>query len=118
MKNDKDRLKRHHENLETLIRERTQEMQQANMALVTVIREKEELEQELLFTQFAFDNASDSIILFDEEGWVYKANRTAGELLGYTAEEFQGISVIEMNPSITQSQETGCSRGPPPASRS
>jgi PAS domain S-box-containing protein len=104
MKNDKDRLKRYHENLETLIRERTQEMQQANMALVTVIREKEELEQELLFTQFAFDNASDSIILFDEEGWVYKANRTAGELLGYTAEEFQGISVIEINPSITQAQ--------------
>jgi len=104
MKNDKDQLKRYHENLEALIRERTQEMQQANRTLIDVITEKEELERELLFTQFAFDNASDSIILFDEAGRVYKANKTAGELLGYTAEEFRTIAVPDINPSISKAK--------------
>jgi PAS domain S-box-containing protein len=59
------------------------------------------VERELLFTQFAFDHASDSILLFDHGGRIYKANHTAGELLGYTPEELRQITVHEVNPSIT-----------------
>jgi PAS domain S-box-containing protein len=97
----KDQLQRYHTHLEATIRERTQEMQEANRDLVEVIAEKEQLERELLFTEYAFDHASDSILLFDRKGRIYKANETACDLLGYPREEITRITVFEVNPSIT-----------------
>lgn len=96
-----EQLEHYHRNLESLIEKRTGEIQEANRTLLRVIAEKEEVERELLFTQFAFDHASDSILLFDHGGRIYKANHTAGELLGYTPEELRQITVHEVNPSIT-----------------
>jgi len=104
LKLSENRLRQYYDNLERLIQERTNELQEANRRLLGVISEKEDLEQELLFTQFAFDHASDSIILFDEDGSVYKANMTAGELLGYPAEEMKSINVFDINPSITKDE--------------
>jgi len=101
LKKSEDQLRQYYDNLERLIQERTKELQDVNRRLLDVISEKEELQEELLFTQFAFDNASDSIILFDETGAVYISNRTAGELLGYSPEELKSISVFDINPSIS-----------------
>jgi PAS domain S-box-containing protein len=101
LKKSEDQLRQYYDNLERLIQERTKELQEVNRQLLDVISEKEDLEEELLFTQFAFDNASDSIILFDETGAVYISNRTTGELLGYSPGEMKSISVFDVNPSIS-----------------
>jgi len=101
LKKSESQLRQYYDNLEMLIQERTRELQDVNKRLLGVISEKDELEKELLFTQFAFDNASDSIILFDETGAVYKANKTAGELLGYSPEEIRDRTVFDINPSIS-----------------
>jgi PAS domain S-box-containing protein len=99
-----EQLEQYHRNLETLIEKRTGEIQEANRTLLRVIAEKDEVERELLFTRFAFDHASDSILLFDQQGRIYRANRTAGELLGYTPEELGEITVQDVNPSITHAR--------------
>jgi PAS domain S-box-containing protein len=77
-------------------------MQQANQALMTVLTEKEELERELLFTRQAFDQASDSILLFSRDGSICQTNRTAEELLGYRREELADCTVFDVNPSLTR----------------
>jgi PAS domain S-box-containing protein len=94
-------LEQYHRNLEDLIEERTKSMQDANRMLMATIREKEELERKLLFIEFAFDHASDSILLFDEGGRVIRANETTSILLGYSPEELIQLHVSDINPSIT-----------------
>lgn len=103
-KNCEEQLRHYHDNFESLVGERTKEMQEANRLLLDVIAEKEEIERELLFTRFAFDHASDSIILFDKSGAVYQVNQTAGTLLGYTADELRNITVWDVNPSLTKKE--------------
>lgn len=100
LKHCEEQLERYHENMETLIDRRTTEIREVNRTLLKVIAEKEEIERELLFTQFAFDNASDSILLFDESGTIYKANKTACDLLGYGADEILAVTVFDLNPTI------------------
>ena len=112
-----EQLEQYHRNLETLIEKRTGEIQEANRTLLRMIAEKEEVERELLFTRFAFDHASDSILLFDHEGRIYRANRTAGELLGYTPDELGQITVYDVNPSITHPQWEEMWRGALPGKR-
>ncbi len=101
LKHCTEQLRQYHQNLEALIAERIREMQVANRSLLEVIAEKEALEREILFTQFAFDHASDSILLFDAAGQVYKANRTAEDLLGFRPDEIGAITVFDVNPSIS-----------------
>ena len=103
-KNCEEQLRRYHDNFESLVADRTKEMQEANRLLLDVITEKEEVERELLFTRFAFDHASDSILLFDKKGAVYQANQTAGILLGYSADELRTITVWDVNPSLTKKE--------------
>ncbi|TAJ43358.1 PAS domain S-box protein [Methanofollis fontis] len=100
-KHCEERLHDYHTNMESLITRRTAEMAEANRTLLAVIAEKEEVEQELLFTRFAFDHASDSILLFDEGGTVYQANKTACDLLGYSPAEILEATAFGINPSIT-----------------
>ncbi|WAI02116.1 PAS domain S-box protein [Methanogenium organophilum] len=102
LKHCEEQLLQYHENLEENIQKRTAEMQQANQALMTVLAEKEDLERELLFTRQAFDQASDSILLFSRDGNIHQTNRTAEELLGYSREELAEYTVFDVNPSLTQ----------------
>ncbi len=99
----REQLEQYHRNFEDLIEDRTRSLQEANRMLMATIREKEGLERELLFIQFAFDHASDSILLFNHEGQIIRANETASTLLGYTVEELQKLQVSKINPSITRS---------------
>ncbi|MDO9539386.1 MAG: PAS domain S-box protein [Methanocalculus sp.] len=98
----RDQLEQYHRNLEDLIDERTKSMQEANRMLMATIQDKEELERELLFIQFAFNHASDSILLLNEEGQVIRANETASTLLGYKPEELTKLYVYDINPTITK----------------
>jgi len=102
LKRCEEQIIQYQQNLEENIRKRTKEMQQANQALMTVLAEKEDLERELFFTRQAFDQASDSILLFGRDGHICQTNRTAEELLGYSRDEFARCSVFDVNPSITQ----------------
>lgn len=99
----REQLEQYHRNFEDLIEDRTRSLQEANRMLMATIREKEELERDLLFIQFAFDHASDSILLLNEEGQIIRANQTASTLLGYMVEELQELHVSVINPSITRS---------------
>lgn len=100
----REQLEQYHDNMERLIAGRTTGIQEANRTLLKVLAEKEEIERELLFTTFAFDHASDSIILFDRDGRIYKANETACSLLGYSQDEILGVTIFGLNPSITTPQ--------------
>ncbi|MDE4908080.1 PAS domain-containing protein [Methanogenium marinum] len=102
LKHYEEQVLQYHQNLEENIHKRTAEMQQANQALMTVLAEKEDLEQELLFTRQAFDQASDSILLFSRDGSICQTNRTAEELMGYSREELAECTIYDVNPSITQ----------------
>ena len=102
LKHCEEQILQYHQNLEENIQRRTAEMQQANQALMTVLAEKEDLERELLFTRQAFDQASDSILLFSRDGSICLTNRTAEELLGYTREELAERTAYDVNPTITR----------------
>ncbi len=104
LKHCEEQVLQYHQNLEENIQKRTAEMQQANQALMAVLAEKEDLERELLFTRHAFDQASDSILLFSRDGSICQTNRTAEELLGYRREELAGCTVFDVNPSLTQEE--------------
>ena len=101
LKHCEEQILQYHQNQEENIQKRTAEMQQANQALMAVLAEKEDLERELLFTRQAFDQASDSILLFSRDGSIYQTNRTAEELLGYRREELAECTVFDVNPSLT-----------------
>ncbi|WFN33780.1 PAS domain S-box protein [Methanogenium sp. S4BF] len=102
LKHCEEQILQYHQNLEENIQKRTAEMQQANQALMAVLAEKEDLERELLFTRQAFDQASDSILLFSRDGSICQTNRTAEELLGYRREELADCTVFDVNPSLTR----------------
>ena len=104
LKHCEEQILQYHHNLEENIQKRTAEMQQANQALMAVLAEKEDLERELHFTRHAFDQASDSILLFSRDGSICQTNRTAEELLGYRREELTGCTVFDVNPSLTQEE--------------
>jgi len=96
-----DQLLIYHANFEEMITQRTREMQAANQELMAEIARREKLERELLIIRFVFDQASDSILLFDRTGAIYRANETACKLLGYTSEEIHRITVFDINPEIS-----------------
>ena len=102
LKHCEEQILQYHQNLEENIRKRTAEMQQANQSLMAVLAEKEDLERELVFTRQAFDQASDSILLFSRDGSICQTNRTAEELLGYRREELADCTVFDVNPSLTR----------------
>lgn len=96
-----EQLQIYHANFEAIIKQRTREMRAANHDLMAEMTRREKLERELLIIRFVFDQASDSILLFDRTGAVYRANETACKLLGYSGEEIQQITVFDINPEIT-----------------
>jgi PAS domain S-box-containing protein len=96
-----EQLQTYHTNFESIVKQRTREMRSANQDLMSEIARREKLERELLIIRFVFDQASDSILLFDKSGSLYRANETACKLLGYTVSEIQNITVFRVNPEIT-----------------
>jgi PAS domain S-box-containing protein len=96
-----DQLRTYHANFEAVVKQRTREMRAANQDLMAEIARREKLERELLLIRFVFDHASDSILLFDRSGAMYRANETACSLLGYSREEIKNIRVFDVNPEIT-----------------
>jgi PAS domain S-box-containing protein len=97
-----EQLRTFHASFEALVKQRTKEMRQANQDLMKEIARRERIERELLIIEAAFHHASDSILLFERSGKLWRANETSCRLLGYTQEEINGITVFDINHEITQ----------------
>ncbi len=96
-----DQLQTYHTNFEAIVKQRTREMRAANQDLMAEIARRERLERELMIIKIVFDHASDSILLFEQDGSLYRANETACTLLGYASDEIRAITVFDINPEIT-----------------
>ncbi|WP_373839126.1 PAS domain S-box protein [Methanospirillum sp.] len=96
-----EQLNTFHASFESLIKQRTKEMRQANQDLMKEFARREKIERELLIIDAAFNHASDSILLFERSGKLWHANETSCRLLGYLKDEITAISVFDINREIT-----------------
>ena len=75
-----EELREHQEHLEELVEERTQALQESRERYRAI-----------------FEQAADSVVLFDTEtGAMLEFNDRAHENLGYTREEFEGITLVDI----------------------
>ncbi len=51
-----------------------------------------------------FDNAMEAIVLIDDQGRCIEVNPAACELLGFTHEEFLGLSIADVTPEVSRPQ--------------
>ncbi len=88
-------------NLETRVKERTAEMERANQALESEIREHRSTERALRSSEerlkLIFEFAPDPIYLNDLKGTFVDGNRAAEEVTGYKREELIGKNFLKLN---------------------
>lgn len=60
--------------------------------------ERDKAEESLRFSQFVIDKASDQIWYLDKEGNILYANKSAIDRIGFSLEELQKKSVLNINP--------------------
>ncbi len=73
--------------------------------IVRDISERKEMEERLLFTQYAVDHAADCAFWVNPEDASFDyVNDTACEVLGYTHEEFQSMSVQDIDTGLPLDQ--------------
>ena len=93
-------LKRHRDHLEEIVAVRTHELEKNNQALQTEITERKQAEEALRESEerlkILFESAPDAIYLIDSEGRFVDFNRAALELVGYTREEVNRKSLMEL----------------------
>ncbi|MEK9142030.1 MAG: PAS domain S-box protein [Nitrospirota bacterium] len=64
------------------------------------ITEQKRAEESLQRTQFAMDQAVDAVYWIDPQARILYTNNAASEMLGYTADEFQRMTVHDLNPDF------------------
>ncbi|HDQ41160.1 MAG TPA: PAS domain S-box protein [Desulfonatronum sp.] len=64
------------------------------------ITDRKRMEEALLLTQFAMDQAPDSILWIDEDGRVIYANNTACSWTGYARDELLSMKIFELDPDF------------------
>ena len=86
--------------IERLVREQAAELERANTQLKLEIEERERAEEALRESEqnyrTLFDNAGDAIIILDPDGTSLDVNRLMTERLGYSREEFLGMTISEI----------------------
>jgi PAS domain S-box-containing protein len=95
------RLKKTKDTLEETIINRTNELQEINRHLYTEMAERERIEQQLLHTQFAMDNAADMVFWINRNARVHYANKAAIQFLGYTADQLFDIPFGNIFPTYS-----------------
>jgi len=73
-------------------------LEHLNQALEIKVKERTKA---LAMTQAAVDWAADCVFLIRPDGSFYYANNTACAKLGYSPEELQALSVIDINPTVS-----------------
>ncbi|NJN70248.1 MAG: PAS domain S-box protein, partial [Nitrospira sp.] len=64
------------------------------------ITERKQVEENLLRTRFAMDQAVDAVYWIDPQARILYANDAASAMLGYTADEFLSMTVHDLNPDF------------------
>ncbi len=106
-------LTKAHELLEQHVQERTEELRVSNEQLEREISERSETESRLAESEYKFrtifEQAAEAILLFDpRNGGILESNRQAVNMLGYTDDELQDLTIFEID--TTQSRATINSR--------
>lgn len=78
-------LNRSREELEQLVKERTNELIRRNAQY-----------------QMLMENAGDAIFFYDGQGRIFQCNKRARTVLGYSEEEIKGLSIFDINTTITR----------------
>jgi PAS domain S-box-containing protein len=92
------KLKKAQDTLNETINGQTEELREINKQLYTEIAARERIEQQLLATQFAMDNAADMVFWVNNNARVQYANKRAAEALGYTSEELKDALFTDIFP--------------------
>ncbi len=66
-----------------------------NCSFITDISEKKKLEEQLKLVDYSFRNAATTIQLINKDGSFYDFNDAAHNLIGYSREEYQKLSIPE-----------------------
>jgi len=93
------KLKKSQELLEDTITARTTELREINKQLYNEIARRENIEQQLLLTQFTMDNAADIVFWVNHNARVDYANKAAATGLGYTGDEISSLTLNDIFPS-------------------
>lgn len=100
-----EREQRARQEAEALLEARSRELMHANQRLEVLAAELREQvamsSDEVVQAHFALDQASDSVHLIDREGGLVRANRTALLQTGWTREEMEGASLLELDEALT-----------------
>lgn len=99
-KQAEEELRKHQENLEELVAERTRELTCRNLELKQEITERQRIEMELKqardYLENVLDNSPDVIGIVDKHGRFIMWNRMAAELYGYSFDELEGKSAFDL----------------------
>jgi PAS domain S-box-containing protein len=90
------------------VRKKTAELSRQNAELQSEIasrtRAEKELADEMSRSEILIDQSRDGIVILDQEGAVYKANRRFAEMLGYTREEMQHLHLWDWDVRFDREQ--------------
>ncbi len=93
-------LNEHHQNLEKLVEERTAELKRINRQLQREIAERKQTEELLQigqnYYQYLLENALDGIAIVNRDGTMRYQRPAIESILGYTLEERNGMSTLEL----------------------
>mgnify|MGYP001377389539 CR=1 FL=1 len=92
------------ETLQETISTQTEELRGINKQLYTEIAAREKIEQQLLATQFAMDNAADMVFWVNQNARVQYANKRAAELTGYTPDELKDSQIADLFPMFSSNR--------------
>lgn len=92
------KLKKSQEMLEETIVTRTNEFREINRQLYEEMTRRENIEQQLLLTQFAMDNAADMVFWVNLNAGVDYANKAAVTGLGYATEGISDLTLMDIVP--------------------
>ncbi|WP_054695692.1 PAS domain S-box protein [Desulfosarcina cetonica] len=90
--------------LEKLVRFEDQEYR---LAFVQDITERKRTEKSLRLAQFIIDNANIGIHRIDSVGRIIEVNRKAAQLLGYTKEELESLTMLDIDPLVARKSWEG-----------
>ena len=100
----RQKLKKTKETLEESIKSRTDELREINRQLYTEMSSREKLEQQLLNTQFAMDNAADMVFWVNRNARIHYANAAAITSSGYSPDQVVTLTVGEIFPYYSIAQ--------------
>ncbi|HOX34708.1 MAG TPA: PAS domain S-box protein [Methanoregulaceae archaeon] len=95
------------ETLQETIASQTEELRDINRQLYTEIAAREKVEQQLLATQFAMDNAADMVFWVNHNARIQYANKRASEVTGYGADELRDALFSDLFPFFTTGRWDG-----------